>query len=55
MNERTSETTATKNSKVVMTATIAVANDGKSRTVTLSGKDAKGKKFTDTTYYDKQL
>ena len=55
VNERTNETTATKNGKVVMTATIAVAKDGKSRTVTLSGKDAKGKKFTDTTYYDKEL
>ena len=50
VNERTNETTATKNGKVVMTATIPVAKDGKSRTVTLSGKDAKGKKFTDTTY-----
>ena len=55
VNERTNETTATKNGKVVMTAVIAVANDGKSRTVTLNGRDAKGKKFTDTTYYDKQL
>ena len=54
VNERTNETTATKNGKVVMTAVIAVAKDGKSRTVTLSGKDAKGREFTDTTYYDKQ-
>lgn len=54
MNERTNETTATKNGKVVMTAVIAVAKDGKSRTVTLIGTDAKGKKFTDRTYYDKQ-
>ena len=54
MNERTYETTARKNGKVVMTAVIAVAKDGKSRTVTLIGTDAKGKKFTDRTYYDKQ-
>jgi hypothetical protein len=54
MNERTNETTARKNGKVVMTAVIAVAKDGKSRTVTLIGTDAKGKKFTDRTYYDKQ-
>jgi hypothetical protein len=37
----------------VMTATITVAKDGKSRVVTLTGTDASGKKFTDTTYYDK--
>jgi len=55
VNERTNETTATKNGKVIMTAVIAVAKDGRSRKVTLSGTDAKGKKFTDTTYYDKQL
>jgi len=54
MNERTNETTARKDGKVVMTAVIAVAKDGKSRTVTLIGTDAKGKKFTDRTYYDKQ-
>jgi hypothetical protein len=54
MNERSNETTARKNGKVVMTAVIAVAKDGKSRTVTLIGTDANGKKFTDRTYYDKQ-
>ena len=54
MNERANETTAWKNGKVVMTAVIAVAKDGKSRTVTLIGTDAKGKKFTDRTYYDKE-
>ena len=43
-----------KDGKVVMTATITVAKDGKSRVVTLTGKDASGKKFTDMTYYDKQ-
>jgi hypothetical protein len=54
VNERTNDTTATKNGKVVMTATITVAKDGKSRVVTLTGTDASGKKFTDTTYYDKE-
>ena len=39
---------------MVMTGTITVAKDGKSRAVILTGTDAKGKKFTDTTYYDKQ-
>ena len=54
VNERTNDTTATKNGKVVMTAVIAVAKDGKSRTVTLTGTDANGKKITDRTYYDKE-
>ena len=54
VNGRTNETTATKVGKVVMTATITVAKDGKSRVVTLIGTDASGQKFTDTTYYDKQ-
>ena len=54
VNDRTNNTTAMKDDKVVMTATITVAKDGKSRVVTLTGTDAKGKKFTDTTYYDKQ-
>jgi len=39
---------------VVMTGTITVAKDGKSREVTLTGTDAKGKKFAETTYYDKE-
>jgi hypothetical protein len=54
VNERTNDTTATKNGKVVMTAVIAVAKDGKSRTVTLTGTDAKGKKITNRTVYDKE-
>ena len=54
VNDRTNNTTAMRDGKVVMTATITVAKDGKSRVVTLTGTDAKGKKFTDTTYYDKQ-
>ena len=37
-----------------MTGTITVAKDGKSRVVTLTGTDANGQKFTNTTYYDKQ-
>jgi hypothetical protein len=54
VNDRINETTATKAGKAVMTATITVAKDGKSRVVTLTGTDANGQKFTDTTYYDKQ-
>ena len=54
VNDRTNETTATKAGKVVMTGTITVAKDGKSRVVRLTGTDANGQKFTDMTYYDKQ-
>ena len=54
VNDRTNKTTAMKDGKMVMTGTITVAKDGKSRAVILTGTDAKGKKFTDTTYYDKQ-
>ena len=54
VNDRTNKTTATKDGKVVMTGTITVAKDGKSREVTLTGTDAKEKKSTETTYYDKE-
>ena len=54
MNDYTNNTIATKAGKVVMTGVLTVAKDGKSRVVTLMGTDAKGKKFTDITYYDKQ-
>jgi hypothetical protein len=54
VNERTNNTTAMKDDKLVMTATITVAKDGKSRVVALTGTDASGKKVTDKTYYDKQ-
>jgi hypothetical protein len=37
---------------VVMTATMTVAKDGKSRSVTLTGADASGKKVTAKTYCD---
>jgi hypothetical protein len=54
VNDRTNKTTATKAGKVVMTGTITVAKDGKSRVVRLTGTDANRQKFTDMTYYDKQ-
>jgi len=54
INDRSNKTTATKDGKVVMTGSITVAKDGKSREVTLTGTDAKGKRFTETTYYDKE-
>jgi hypothetical protein len=54
VKDRINKTTATKAGKVVMRGTITVAKDGKSRVVTLTGTDASGQRFTDTTYYDKQ-
>ena len=40
--------------KAVMTGTVAVAADGKSRTVTTTSTDASGKKVTSSAVYDKQ-
>jgi len=40
--------------KVILSGTIVVAADGKSRTVTASGSSADGKKFNYTAVYDKQ-
>jgi hypothetical protein len=54
VNGRTNNTVATKAGKVVMTGVLTVAKDGKSRVVRLMGTNAKGQKFTDITYYDKQ-
>ena len=54
INDRTNEITTMKNGKVAWTGTITVAKDGKSRTVTVNGTDAKGKKFNEKVYYDKQ-
>ena len=54
INDRTLELTVKKDGKVTGTGRIAVSADGKSRTVTTSGTNAKGKKFTNTAAYDKQ-
>ncbi|MGA9356361.1 MAG: hypothetical protein WBV46_21925 [Terriglobales bacterium] len=48
------ELTNKKAGKVTATGTIVVSEDGKSRTVTVSGMDAAGKKVQTTTVYDKQ-
>ena len=49
----TLEMTIKKDGKVTMTGTIVVSADGKSRTVTTSGTDAKGAKFESIGVYDK--
>jgi hypothetical protein len=43
-----------KDGKVVWSGTITVSADGKSRTVTMNGTGADGKKFSGKAVYDKQ-
>ena len=54
VNDHTLDITNKKGSKVTTTARVVVSADGKSRTVTAHGKDAKGKKVSSTSVYDKQ-
>jgi hypothetical protein len=54
VDDHTWELTAKKGGKVTLSGKIVVSADGKSRTVTVSGTDAKGKKVTSTAVYDKQ-
>jgi hypothetical protein len=53
VNDRTLEMTVKKNGKVIVTARTVVAADGKSRTATIGGTTAKGKKFKNIAVYDK--
>lgn len=54
VNDRTLKFTAKKGDKVTLTGRIVLSADGKSRTVTVSGTDSKGKKLKTTAVYDKQ-
>jgi hypothetical protein len=53
VNDYSNNITTMKNGKVAWTGTITVSNDGKSRTVTIHGTDANGKKFMSKAVYDK--
>jgi hypothetical protein len=53
VNDRTNDITAMKDGKIGWTGQITVAADGKSRTVTINGTDANGKKFKGKAIYDK--
>ena len=53
VNDHTNNITTWKNGKVAWSGTITVAPDGKSRTVTMNGTDANGKKFKGKAVYDK--
>ena len=53
VNDRTNDITTMKDGKMVWNGRITVSADGKSRTVTINGTDAKGKKFQGRAVYDK--
>src|SRR5207249_7950362 len=54
VNDRTYEITTMKDGKMMWTGTSTVSADGKSRTVTMNGTDANGKKVKGKTVYDKE-
>jgi hypothetical protein len=54
IDDRTLELTVWHHGRILTTGRIAVSADGKSRTVTTNGIDAKGKRFKNTAVYDKQ-
>ncbi len=53
VNDRTNDITAMKDGKIGWNGRITVSADGKSRTVTINGTDANGKKFKGKVVYDK--
>jgi hypothetical protein len=53
VNDRTNDITTMKDGKIAWTGTITVSADGKSRTVTINGTGADGKKFSGKAVYDK--
>lgn len=54
INEHTYDVESKKGGKVLLTAHVVVAPDGKTRTVTTHGTDSKGKKYTSVAVYEKQ-
>jgi hypothetical protein len=53
VNDRTNDITAMKDGKMSWNGRITVSADGKSRTVTINGTGADGKKFSGKAVYDK--
>jgi hypothetical protein len=53
VNDHTNDITTMKDGKVVWSGRITVSKDGKSRTVTMNGTGADGKKFKGKAVYDK--
>lgn len=54
IDDRTLEFAGKKGANVTITGRVVVSADGKTRTVTTSGTDAKGNKVSSTAVYDKQ-
>jgi hypothetical protein len=54
INNHTLAVSSKKGDKVVSTGRIVVSPDGKTRTLTISGTNLAGKKYTSTAVYDKQ-
>jgi hypothetical protein len=54
VDDHTLAFTNKKGGKVTITGRAVVSADGKTRTVTITGTDSTGKKFTSTAVYDKQ-
>jgi hypothetical protein len=54
VNDHTLTLTIKKAGEVTITGSIVVSGDGKSRTVTTTGTDTAGKKFTNIAVYDRQ-
>src|SRR6267143_2779768 len=54
INNNTLALTGKKNGKVSLTGRIVVSANGRTRTVTTTGTDAKGKRFGNRAVYDKQ-
>jgi len=54
VDDRTVDITVKKGGKVSMTGHAVISADGKTRTLTISGTDAAGKKIESTAVYDKQ-
>jgi len=54
IGSRTLTLIAKKGAKVTLTGRVVVSVDGKTRTVTTTGTNAKGKRVTNTAVYDKQ-
>jgi len=54
VNDNTYDVAVKQGGKVTMSGKVVIAADGKSRTVTLHGTDAEGKKLESKAVYDKQ-
>ena len=54
VDDQTYDITAKKGDKVMTTGKVVFSKDGKTRTVTTTGTNAKGQKFNNTVVYEKQ-